>query len=67
MLRNANAATYNIKLEKDKVDEEIKSLKKKNSQLKEENSSLKNLNDSLMNSRSWKMTEPLRKIKKLKK
>ena len=67
MLRNANAATYNIKLEKDKVDEEIKSLKKKNSQLKEENSSLKKLNDSLMNSRSWKMTEPLRKIKQLKK
>lgn len=88
MLRNANAEAYNIRLEKDKVDEEmkslkeetsnlklekeknekkIKSLKKKNRLLKEENSSLKNLNESLMNSRSWKMTEPLRKIKQLKK
>ena len=87
MLRNANAEAYNIKLEKDKVDEEMKSLKeetsnlklekekdekkmkslkKKNRQLKEENSSLKKLNNSLMNSRSWKMTEPLRKIKQLK-
>ena len=57
--------------EKNKLLKEINSLKKKNKKLKKENKKLKKeknkykkLNDELLNSRSWKITEPLRKLKR---
>ena len=57
--------------DKNKLLKEINSLKKENKKLKKENKKLKKeknkykkLNDELLNSRSWKITEPLRKLKK---
>ena len=57
--------------DKNKLLKEINSLKKKNKKLKKENKKLKKeknkykkLNDELLNSRSWKITEPLRKLKR---
>ena len=41
-------------------------LKKKNKKLTKDLKELKRLNSSLLNSNSWKLTEPLRKIKKFK-
>ena len=39
-------------------------LSKENRKLKREISSLKDLNRNLLNSKSWKLTEPLRKLKR---
>ena len=78
MLRNANAENYNrgqeilqlrdanAEIYRD-LQNEINQLKNRNAELESENSQLKELNNSLLNSKSWKVTEPLRKFKRIKK
>ncbi len=48
-----------------KLKNENSKLKKMNSQLKKENKILKKHNDELVNSKSYKITKPLREIKKM--
>ena len=59
--------------ERDKLTKQVNRLESQNNKLKKENDklkkqqrNLKDLNDSILNSRSWKLTAPLRKIKKLR-
>lgn len=60
MLRNSNAENYNLQ-------QEILQLKNQNIELESKNSQLVELKNSLINSNSWKITEPLRKFKRIKK
>ena len=55
-----------VKLTKDneKLKKKNKKLEKNNKKLKKQNKMLKKENKSLLNSKSWKLTEPLRKFKK---
>lgn len=46
------------------LKEKNKKLKQKNAKLKDKNSKLKEKNKEILSSRSWKITKPLRKIKK---
>ena len=50
--------------ENDKIKKKNKKLEKNNEKLKKQNKKLKKENKSLLNSKSWKLTEPLRKFKK---
>lgn len=47
--------------------EKIDKLNKRNMQLKKENKKLKQINNDLLTSASWKITKPIRGLKKLKK
>jgi len=64
---NANLKSSNkklLELDNKKVNENIIDLKKQNEKLLASNKELLDLNNKLINSNSWKLTEPLRKIKK---
>ena len=53
-----------LEIDNKKTNENIIDLKKQNEQLLASNKKLNELNKELLNSNSWKLTEPLRKIKK---
>ena len=53
--------SFNDKLKKDYAD-----LEKSNQNLKKSNKNLENQLDEILNSKSWKVTEPLRKIMNIK-
>lgn len=56
---------YNKLKEKNKkLKQKNAKLKDKNSKLKEKNKILSDKNEEILYSRSWKITKPLRKIKK---
>ena len=52
------------RIDRRKLNENIHDLKKQNEQLLATNKKLNDLNKQLLNSNSWKLTEPLRKIKR---
>lgn len=62
MLKKSNKKLSSINQRK--LNENINDLKKQNEQLLSSNKKLKDLNKQLLNSNSWKLTEPLRKIKR---
>jgi len=71
---NANKEINGLKRENMSLADEINSLKRKNKSLAYENKLLsdklkkaKDKNGEILNSKSWKITEPLRRIKRLKK
>lgn len=62
-----NLENENKKLKKEIADlsNENKKLKKENAKLRNKNKKIKKSYDDIKNSRSWKLTNPLRRIKKL--
>lgn len=56
---NSNLRNNNSKLKKDN-----KKLKAKNKKLKKEIKKTKKLNEEILNSSSWKVTKPLRKLRR---
>ena len=53
-----------LELDSKRTDENIADLKKQNEMLLASNRELNELNKELMNSNSWKITKPLRQLKK---
>ena len=53
-----------LNIEINRLKSIVDSLKKENSHLNDEYKQLKKLNNELLSSRSWKLTEPLRKLKR---
>lgn len=58
------AALYKKSKEYDQLNSSIKELKQKNNKLKISNTELKNRENEFLNSKSWKLTKPLRSIKR---
>lgn len=58
------AALYKKSKEYDQLNSSIKELKQKNNELKISNTELKNRENEFLNSKSWKLTKPLRSIKR---
>ena len=56
---------YILKTKKRKLEKKVKSYKKDNKKLKKKNKELKKANSELVNSHSWKLTEPLRMLKRI--
>lgn len=61
-LSNSNEKLLNIDTER--IDENIADLKKQNEILFASNKELADMNNKLLNSKSWKITKPLRKLRK---
>ena len=59
-----NIENYDLKNKIEKLREKNSKLKEKNKQLKKENRKLKKQNDEILKSNSWKITKPLRSIRK---
>ena len=56
---------YILKTKKMQLEKKVKSYKKDNKKLKKKNKELKKANSDLVNSNSWKLTEPLRMLKRI--
>ena len=55
----------NLKKKNEKFSKEIKKLKNQNRELKNKNNKLKKQNNEILNSKSWKLSEPFRKAKRI--
>ena len=66
IVSSGNYHEFKAKCDLLKLEEELEKLNNQNKKLKKENKKLKKINDELINSTSWKMTEPLRKLRNLK-
>lgn len=66
IVSSGNYQEFKAKCDLLKLKEELEKLNNQNKKLKKENKKLKKINDELINSTSWKMTEPLRKLRNLK-
>lgn len=71
ILNSDSLDEYGFKMEINSLEKKLKSLSKKNKALTEENNKLKKelnnakkKNEEILNSKSWKITEPLRKLNK---
>ena len=69
ILNSDSLDEYEFKMEINSLEKKLKSLSKKNKALTEENNKLKKeldkakkKNKEILNSKSWKITEPLRKL-----
>ena len=56
---------YKLNLKVNQLKKQNKKLKKQNKMLKKECNDLKKLNKEISGSKSWKITKPLRKLKKI--
>ena len=65
ILISNNYKEFDSKTYDEKVKKENKKLKKENKKLKKENKKLKKKQKEILNSKSWKITKPLRTMKKL--
>ena len=54
---------FMLNYEISRLERKSRKLKSENAKLKKENNKLKKENDKILSSRSWKITEPLRKIR----
>lgn len=64
VLSSQNPEEFEICLKINQLKAKLDGLKKENKKLKKENIKLKKINEELVSSRSWKLTEPLRKMKR---
>lgn len=63
VISSQNVNEIELYMKMDKLKNTAENLKNENRQLEEENKRLDELNQSLISSKSWKITEPLRKFK----